>query len=59
MTVVGLLEVAAVPAGKYLLITAAGSTLSKMMIAVAKHRGIKVIGTVRRPEQVEDILALG
>jgi NADPH:quinone reductase-like Zn-dependent oxidoreductase len=59
VTVVGLLEVAAVPKGGWLLITAAGSTLSKMLIAVAKHQGLKVIGTVRRAEQAAEIKSIG
>jgi NADPH:quinone reductase-like Zn-dependent oxidoreductase len=59
VTVIGLLEVAAVPKGDYLMITAAGSTLSKMLIAVAKHEGIKTIGVVRREEQVAEIKSLG
>jgi NADPH:quinone reductase-like Zn-dependent oxidoreductase len=59
VTVVGLLEVVAVPHGGWLLVTAAGSTLGKMLIAVAKHQGLKVIGTVRRPEQAAEIKALG
>lgn len=57
MTVVGLLEKAAVPAGKHLLISAAGSTLSRMLIAAARHAGVKTIGLVRRPEAVAELKA--
>jgi NADPH:quinone reductase-like Zn-dependent oxidoreductase len=42
-------------AGEYLLITAAGSTLSRMLIAAARAQGIKIIGTVRRPEAVQEV----
>jgi NADPH:quinone reductase-like Zn-dependent oxidoreductase len=59
MAVVGLLEVVAVPQGGWLLVTAAGSTLGKMLAQVAKGRGIKVVGTVRRAEQVEEVKAAG
>jgi NADPH-dependent curcumin reductase CurA len=59
MAVVGLLEVASVPAGGWLLVTAAGSTLGKMLARVAQSRGIRVVGTVRRAEQVEEVKAAG
>lgn len=59
VTVIGLLEASKVPKGGYLIVTAAGSTLSKMLLATAKHQGIKTIGIVRRAEQMEEILAAG
>lgn len=59
VTVVGLYEEAAVPQGKYLLVTAAGSSLARMLIRYAKSQGTKVIGTVRRKEQVQEIKDLG
>jgi NADPH:quinone reductase-like Zn-dependent oxidoreductase len=59
VTVVGLLEVAAVSQGKFLLVTAAGSTLSRMLIQMAKAKGVKTIGVVRRQEQVQEILDIG
>eukprot|EP00775_Hariotina_reticulata_P004253 gene4253-4504_t len=57
VTVVGLLEVSGVKAGEHLLITAAGSTLSRMLIKAAKVEGIKTIGVVRRAEAVEEVKA--
>ncbi|GBF96447.1 hypothetical protein Rsub_09246 [Raphidocelis subcapitata] len=59
VTVVGLLEASAVPKGGYLIVTAAGSTLSKMLLSTAKAEGIKTIGVVRRQEQAEEVLAAG
>jgi NADPH:quinone reductase-like Zn-dependent oxidoreductase len=55
ITVVGLLEVAAVQPGQHLLITAAGSTLGRMLIRAARAEGIKTIGVVRRPEAVQEL----
>jgi NADPH:quinone reductase-like Zn-dependent oxidoreductase len=55
VTVVGLLEVAAVQPGQHLLITAAGSTLGRMLIRAARAEGIKTIGVVRRPEAVQEL----
>ncbi|KAF6263151.1 hypothetical protein COO60DRAFT_1293128 [Scenedesmus sp. NREL 46B-D3] len=55
VTVVGLLEVAAVQPGQHLLITAAGSTLGRMLIKAARAEGIKTIGVVRRPEAVQEL----
>lgn len=55
VTVIGLLEVSGAKAGEHLLITAAGSTLSRMLIAAARAQGIKIIGTVRRPEAVQEV----
>ena len=43
----------------YVLQAAAGSTLGKQLIQVAKHRGIKTINLVRRAEQIEELKALG
>lgn len=59
VTVVGLLEAAAVPKGGHLIVTAAGSTLSKMLLSYAKAEGIKTIGIVRREEQKAEVLAAG
>ncbi|KIZ07601.1 alcohol dehydrogenase [Monoraphidium neglectum] len=59
VTVVGLLEETAVPKGGYLIVTAAGSTLSKMLLSMAKSQGIKTIAVVRRQEQAQEILAAG
>lgn len=55
VTVIGLLEVSKAQAGDYLVITAAGSTLSRMLIAAARAQGIKTIGIVRRAEAVKEV----
>mgnify|MGYP001807314424 CR=1 FL=1 len=47
-------------AGDYVIVTAAGSALGRMAISYGKNEaGVKVIGTVRRPEQVEELKAAG
>ncbi|KAL3698648.1 hypothetical protein R1sor_012724 [Riccia sorocarpa] len=58
-TVIGLLRDIGVPKGEYLLQTAAGSVLGRQIIQLAKHKGIKTINLVRRPEQKEELKALG
>ena len=45
--------------GIYLLQTAAGSTLGKQFIQIAKSRGVKTINLVRRAAQAEELKALG
>lgn len=55
VTVVGLLEVANVSADDWLLITAAGSTLGRMLIGAARSAGIKPIAVVRRAEAVQEL----
>jgi NADPH:quinone reductase-like Zn-dependent oxidoreductase len=59
VTVVGLLEELAVPAGEWVLQTAAGSVLGRQLIQVAKKRGIKTINVVRRREQADELKAIG
>jgi NADPH:quinone reductase-like Zn-dependent oxidoreductase len=59
VTVWGMLEVLAVPAGAYLLQTGAGSVLGRQVIQLCKHRGIKTINVVRRRELGDELLALG
>lgn len=49
----------AIPAGEWLIQTAAGSALGKQMIAMAKHKGVRTINLVRRAEQAEELRALG
>lgn len=58
-TVWGMLSDLAAPQGEYIVQTAAGSTLGRMLIAVAKKKGLKTINIVRRPEQVAELKALG
>jgi NADPH:quinone reductase-like Zn-dependent oxidoreductase len=55
----GLVEDIDVPEGKYLLQTAAGSVLGRIVIALARRRDVKTINVVRRSEQKEELLLLG
>eukprot|EP00878_Enallax_costatus_P001707 GHUV01001862.1.p1 GENE.GHUV01001862.1~~GHUV01001862.1.p1 ORF type:complete len:339 (+),score=112.89 GHUV01001862.1:212-1228(+) len=55
VTVVGLLEVANVSTDDWLLITAAGSTLGRMLIGAARSAGIKPIAVIRRSEAVQEL----
>jgi len=59
LTAYGMLIKADLEEGDFLLITAAASAFSKFVIQFASSRGINVIGTVRRDEQKEELLALG
>jgi NADPH:quinone reductase-like Zn-dependent oxidoreductase len=45
--------------GEWLLQSAAGSTLGRMMIKLGRHDGFKTLNVVRRPEAVEELKALG
>jgi NADPH:quinone reductase-like Zn-dependent oxidoreductase len=45
--------------GQSLLMTAAGSSVGKLVLKLAAERKFSVIGVVRRPEQVEEIKKLG
>lgn len=45
--------------GDWVVQTAAGSTLGRMVIQLGRLRGFRTINLVRRPEQVEELLALG
>ena len=46
-------------AGEWLLQTAAGSTLGRVVLQIAALRGFKTINVVRRREQVEELMGLG
>lgn len=48
-----------VPKGEYIIQSAAGSTLGKQVISLAKNLGIKTINIVRRAEQKAELKALG
>jgi NADPH:quinone reductase-like Zn-dependent oxidoreductase len=48
-----------VPKGSWLLQSAAGSTLGKMMIKLAKRDGFKTLNVVRRHEAIDELKALG
>ncbi|MEV6609011.1 zinc-dependent alcohol dehydrogenase family protein [Kutzneria sp. NPDC051319] len=52
-------HVLAVPAGSWLLQTAAGSELGRMIIRLARHDGIRTLNVVRRPEAVGELKNLG
>ena len=45
--------------GEWLLQTAAGSTLGRVVLQIARQRGFKTVNVVRRREQAEELLALG
>ncbi|KAL3685077.1 hypothetical protein R1sor_003099 [Riccia sorocarpa] len=57
--IIGMFNDLAVPKGEYLLQTAAGSVLGRQLIQLAKHKGIKTINLIRRPEQKAELEALG
>jgi len=46
-----------VPRGAWLLQTAAGSALGRMVIRLGRHVGFRTINVVRRKEQAEELLA--
>jgi NADPH:quinone reductase-like Zn-dependent oxidoreductase len=48
-----------VPAGAWLLQTAAASALGKMVIKLGRHFGFRTINLVRRPDHVEELRRLG
>jgi NADPH:quinone reductase len=52
-------HVLAVPRGDWLLQSAAGGELGRMIIRLAKHDGIKTINVVRRHEAVQELKDLG
>eukprot|EP00250_Pteridium_aquilinum_P033071 c5171_g1_i1 orf=625-1695(-) len=58
-TVYGLLQDLAVPRGEFLLQTAGGSVIGRLVIQLAKHYGIKTISVIRREELREELLELG
>lgn len=52
-------KVLEVPAGEWLLQTAAGSALGRMIIRLGKRYGFRTINVVRRAEQVAELKAIG
>jgi NADPH:quinone reductase-like Zn-dependent oxidoreductase len=52
-------HVLAVPKGEWLLQSAAGSTLGRMMINLGKHDGFKTLNVVRRHEAIDELKMLG
>ena len=57
--IVMLRHVLAIPKGEWLLQSAAGSELGRMIIRLAKHDGIRTINIVRRRESVAELERLG
>ncbi len=52
-------HVLAVPRGDWLLQSAAGSTLGRMLIKLGRHDGFKTLNVVRRHEAIKELEALG
>ncbi|MDB5311882.1 MAG: adhT 1 [Gemmataceae bacterium] len=52
-------DVLRVPPGEWLLQSAAGGALGKMVIRLGKKNGFRTANVVRRPEQVEELAQLG
>lgn len=52
-------HVLAVPRGEWLLLSAAGSTLGKMIIKLGRHDGFKTLSVVRRSEAKRELVELG
>jgi NADPH2:quinone reductase len=52
-------HVLAVPSGDWLLQSAAGSTLGRMLIKLGRHDGFKTLNVVRRREAIDELKALG
>src|SRR5262245_52621986 len=48
-----------VPAGEWLLQTAAGSALGRMVIRLGKHLGFRTVNVVRRREQADELQRAG
>ncbi|EFJ44532.1 hypothetical protein VOLCADRAFT_106376 [Volvox carteri f. nagariensis] len=57
--VIGMMEELAVPEGEVVIFTAAGSALGRMFLRYASTRGVKVVATCRREEQVEELKQAG
>lgn len=59
MTAYGMLQRSGLREGDWLLLTAGASAFSKLVIQMAKAKGIKIACTVRRSEQVGQLADLG
>ncbi len=46
MTTVGMLRKLDVPKGEWIIQTAAGSSVGRMVISVAKHKGVRILSTL-------------
>ncbi|MEL6559562.1 MAG: zinc-dependent alcohol dehydrogenase family protein [Bacteroidota bacterium] len=58
-TAYGMLDIAGLEAGQFLMLTAGGSAFSKFVTQMAAKRGIKVVSTVRRDDLKEELKNLG
>lgn len=58
-TAFAMLDESGLQPGDWLMLTAGASAFGKFVIQLCKQRGIKTIATVRRPEQVEELKAIG
>ncbi|GAB4818615.1 hypothetical protein N2152v2_005661 [Parachlorella kessleri] len=58
-TALALVDMIDPPKGAWLVQTAAGSAVGRLVIQVAKHKGAKTINVVRREAQVEELKQLG
>lgn len=52
-------KVLQVPRGAWLLQTAAGSALGRMIIRLGKHQGFRTLNLIRRPEAADELKRLG
>jgi NADPH:quinone reductase-like Zn-dependent oxidoreductase len=59
VTAYAMLDQLNIPKGEYLLQTAAGSALGRILIQFANRRGVKTINLVRNKEQVEELKNIG
>ena len=59
LTVMAMLDKLNPPPGSFVVQSAGGSTLGRLMVAMAAKRGVKIISVVRRAEQADELLALG
>lgn len=58
-TACAMIRESGVQPGDWLLFTASASAFGKLVIQFAKQRGIRTIGTVRRPNFIDELKALG
>ena len=58
-TAFGMLEMAGLQAGQWLLLTAAGSAFGRFVIQLCQQRSIRTLCTVRRAEQIASLKTLG
>ena len=58
-TAVAMVEETGVKPGEWLMVTAVGSALGKMVVQLCQMRGIKIVGTVRRDDLNDDLRKLG